>query len=94
MVDCSAAGLTETEPAPALLERGLSTGLIAYIQINDPNRRAPGQGTMQFARTAATFARHGYSGTVAVVPFDYVPDGVSAAAFAAGYWRGVCETLN
>jgi len=30
-------------------------------------------------------------GNVAVEPFDYVPDGASAAAFAAGCWRGVLE---
>ena len=94
MVDCSAAGQTETESVPALLDRWLPTGLIAHIQINDPNRRAPGQGTMRFAPIAATLVRHGYSGTVAVEPFDYVPDGVGAAAFASGYWQGVCETLN
>ena len=39
MVDCSAAGLTETESVPALLDRWLPTGLIAHVQINDPNRR-------------------------------------------------------
>ena len=94
MVDCSAAGQTEAESVPALLNRWLPTGLIAHIQINDPNRRAPGQGTMRFAPIARALVRHGYSGTVAVEPFDYVPDGVGAAAFAAGYWRGVCETLN
>ena len=94
MVDCSAAGQTEAESVPALLDRWLPTGLIAHIQINDPNRRAPGQGTMRFAPIAGALVRHGYSGTVAVEPFDYVPDGVGAAAFAAGYWRGVCETLN
>jgi hypothetical protein len=49
---------------------------------------------MRFAPTAETLVRHGYSGTVAVEPFDYVPDGVGAAAFASGYWQGVCETLN
>ena len=47
-----------------------------------------------FAPIAATLARHGYAGTVAVEPFDYVPDGASAAAFAAGYWRGVREALG
>lgn len=91
MVDCSAAGLTETEPVPALLDRWLPTGLVAHVQINDPNRRAPGQGAMRFAPIAATLVRHGYSGTVAVEPFDYRPDGAAAAAFAAGYWQGVRE---
>jgi D-psicose/D-tagatose/L-ribulose 3-epimerase len=94
MIDCSAAGLTETEPVPALIDRWLPTGLIAHIQINDPNRRAPGQGTMRFAPIAAALARHGYAGTVAVEPFDYLPDGAAAAAFAAGYWHGVREARD
>jgi hypothetical protein len=42
---------------------------------------------------AAARARHGYAGTVAVAPFDCVPDGAGAAAFAAGYWKGVREAL-
>ena len=91
MIDCSAAGATETESVPDLIDRWLPTGLIAHIQINDPNRRAPGQGSMRFAPIAAALARNEYRGTVAVEPFDYVPDGAAAAAFAAGYWRGVRE---
>jgi sugar phosphate isomerase/epimerase len=91
MIDCSAAGATETEPVPDLIDRWLPSGLVAHVQINDPNRRAPGQGAMRFAPIAAALARNSYQGTVAVEPFDYVPDGASAAAFAAGYWRGVLE---
>ncbi len=94
MVDCSAAALTETESVPELLDRWLPTGMIAHVQINDPNRRAPGQGTLRFAPIAAALARNGYAGTVAVEPFDYVPDGAGAAAFAAGYWKGVREALT
>ena len=93
MIDCSAAGGNETRPLPELIDAWLPTGLIAHVQVNDPNRRAPGQGEMRFAPIFAALARHGYSGTVAVEPFDYVPDGVSAAAFAAGYLRGIRESL-
>jgi len=94
MIDCSAAGQVESQSVPELIDQWLPTGLIAHIQINDPNRRAPGQGTMQFAPIAAALRRNGYKGTVAVEPFDYVPDGPGAAAFAAGYWRGVCENTT
>jgi len=91
MIDCSAAGLTETYSVPALLERWLPTGLIAHIQVNDPNRRGPGQGGMKFAPILAALRRHHYSGVIAVEPFDYVPDGPGAAAFSAGYLRGLLE---
>jgi D-psicose/D-tagatose/L-ribulose 3-epimerase len=91
MIDCSAAGLTEADAIPALLDRWLPTGLIAHIQVNDPNRRGPGQGNMKFAPVLAALQRHHYAGTIAVEPFDYVPDGASAAAFSAGYLRGLLE---
>jgi D-psicose/D-tagatose/L-ribulose 3-epimerase len=93
MIDCSAAGQSETQSVPDLIDAWLPTGLIAHIQVNDPNRRAPGQGEMRFAPIFAALQRNGYRGTVAVEPFDYVPDGPGAAAFAAGYLRGVRETL-
>ncbi len=93
MIDCSAAGLTETDSIPSLIERWLPTGLIAHVQVNDPNRRGPGQGDMQFAPILTALKRHGYDGTVAVEPFDYAPDGPGVAAFSAGYLRGLREAL-
>jgi D-psicose/D-tagatose/L-ribulose 3-epimerase len=93
MIDCSAAGLTETDSIAVLIERWLPTGLIAHVQVNDPNRRGPGQGDMQFAPILAALKRHGYDGTVAVEPFDYWPDGPGVAAFSAGYLRGLREAL-
>ncbi len=44
MLDCCAAGNGEAEPAAALLERWLPSGLVAHVHLNDRNRRAPGQG--------------------------------------------------
>jgi D-psicose/D-tagatose/L-ribulose 3-epimerase len=94
MIDCSAAGLTETCSVSALIERWLPTGLIAHIQLNDPNRRGPGQGDMQFAPILAALKRHHYAGVIAVEPFDYVPDGPGVAAFSAGYLHGILEALD
>jgi D-psicose/D-tagatose/L-ribulose 3-epimerase len=94
MIDCSAAGLTETDSIASLIERWLPTGLIAHVQVNDPNRRGPGQGDVQFAPILAALKRHGYDGTVAVEPFDYWPDGPGVAAFSAGYLRGLREALG
>jgi sugar phosphate isomerase/epimerase len=94
MIDCSAAGLTETEPVSMLIDRWLPTGLIAHLQVNDPNRRGPGQGEMKFAPILAALKRHDYAGTIAVEPFDYSPDGAGAAAYSAGYLRGLLEALG
>jgi D-psicose/D-tagatose/L-ribulose 3-epimerase len=94
MLDCSAAGRMEKEPLGALIERWMPKGLIAHVQVNDRNRRGPGQGEQRFAPLFAALKRNKYSGDVAVEPFDYVPDGPSAAARAIGYLRGVLEALE
>ncbi|HEX7388048.1 MAG TPA: sugar phosphate isomerase/epimerase family protein [Castellaniella sp.] len=98
MIDCSAAGQVENETLPALVQRWVPTGHIAHVQVNDPNRRGPGQGTMRFApilRSLAALRREGhYHGIIAVEPFDYVPDGPGCAARAIGYLRGVLEEIE
>jgi len=94
MIDCSAAGQTEAESIPALIDHWLPTGLIAHVQVNDPNRRGPGQGEMKFAPILAALKRHNYTGTIAVEPFEYSPDGPGVAAFSAGYLRGLREALS
>ncbi len=94
MLDCSAAGRMEKEPLGALLERWLPKGVIAHVQLNDRNRRGPGQGEQRFAPIFASLKRHRYPGDVAVEPYDYVPDGPGAAARAIGYVRGILEALD
>jgi sugar phosphate isomerase/epimerase len=94
MIDCSAAGLTETDSIASLIDRWLPTGLIAHVQVNDPNRRGPGQGEMKFASILTALKRQHYAGILAVEPFDYVPDGPGVAAFSAGYLRGLLEALG
>lgn len=95
MIDCSAAGQAESEPVHELMARWMPTGHIAHVQVNDPNRRGPGQGAMDFApilRTLAEMQRKGhYNDTIAVEPFDYVPDGPGCAARAIGYLRGLLQ---
>jgi sugar phosphate isomerase/epimerase len=94
MLDCSSAGRMEKEPLGELAERWLPRGLIAHVQVNDRNRRGPGQGEQRFAPLFAALRRHRYAGDVAVEPFDYVPDGPGAAARAIGYIKGILEALE
>ena len=97
MLDCSAAGQQEQEFIEALVARWVPSGHIAHVQVNDPNRRGPGQGEMQFApmlQTLLDLQRTGeYTGIVAVEPFDYVPDGAGCAARSIGYLKGIVEGL-
>jgi sugar phosphate isomerase/epimerase len=94
MLDCSAAGRMEKDPLNVLVDRWLPKGVLAHVQVNDRNRRGPGQGEQRFAPLFAALTKHGYSGDVAVEPFDYVPDGPAAAARAIGYIKGILEALE
>jgi D-psicose/D-tagatose/L-ribulose 3-epimerase len=91
MIDCSSAGATEAEPVAELVRRWVPTGLIGHVHFNDPTRRGPGEGAMQFAPILAALQATGYAGNSAVEPFIYQPDGPACAARAIGYLRGLLE---
>jgi D-psicose/D-tagatose/L-ribulose 3-epimerase len=97
MIDCSAGSQMESEPIAQLMARWMPTGHIAHVQVNDPNRRGPGQGDLQFAPILEAIsqmqAAGHYRGIVAVEPFVYVPDGPGCAARAIGYLKGLVEGL-
>ena len=92
MLDCSAAG-QEEDDIVGVLEQYLSSGHIAHVQLNDPNRQGPGQGDLALAPVLSALAASGYTRWMAVEPFTYRPDGPGAAARAAGYVRGALEAL-
>ncbi|MCW0234871.1 MAG: sugar phosphate isomerase/epimerase [Ferrovibrio sp.] len=91
MIDCSAAGLAESESVPALIKRWLPTGLIAHVQVNDPNRKGPGQGEMDFVPIIAALKSGDYAGDIGVEPFIYEPDGPGVAAHAIHYLRPILQ---
>ena len=91
MLDTSSAGATEAEPLPVLIDRVWPSGQLVHVQLNDRNRRGPGQGTDRFSPILQALARQGYAGWLAMEPFDYVPDGPGCAAHSIGYVRGLLE---
>jgi sugar phosphate isomerase/epimerase len=98
MIDCSAAGQAESLPVDELMTKWGPRGVIGHVQVNDPNRRGPGQGALDFAPIldAMTWleAEGHFPGIVGVEPFDYVPDGPGCAAWSLGYLRGVLAGLH
>lgn len=94
MLDVSAASQAESEPVHEVLARFLASGHIAHVQLNDRNRRGPGQGDTDQAPVLCVLRDAGYSGWMAVEPFEYVPDGPGSAAFSAAHVRGIWETLS
>ncbi len=91
MIDCLAARQMEDQPLPDLIDRYLPEGLVAHIQVNDSNKRGPGQGKDDFAPLIAALVRHRYRGWIAVEPFEYFPDGLGCAARSIGYLHGLIE---
>jgi D-psicose/D-tagatose/L-ribulose 3-epimerase len=91
MIDSCAAARSEAAPIPELIERWLPSGKIAHVHLNDPNRRAPGQGDLLFGPILAALQRHAYAGICSIEPFIYEPDGPTCAARAIGYLRGLHE---
>ena len=67
-----------------LAQRWLPSGLIRHVQLNDRNRRGPGQGRDRFAPVLAALIAGGYAGDIAIEPFDYVPDAACRRAPARG----------
>jgi sugar phosphate isomerase/epimerase len=94
MLDLSAASSAETEDAATLLRRWLPSGHIAHVQLNDHNRRGPGQGATSVFAPLAALQALGYRGWLAIEPFDYWPDADSCAAVSVGHVRGVLEALR
>lgn len=94
MLDTKSAALAESASAVELLRRWLPSKLLRHVQLNDRNRRGPGQGRDRFAPVLAALIEGGYAGDLAIEPFDYVPDAAACAARAAGYVRGLLELLD
>lgn len=94
MLDMSAASQAEAAPPAAVLHRWLASGHIAHVQLNDRDRRGPGQGATRHAEVLRVLREARYEGWMAVEPFRYEPDGLSCAAFAAGYVKGLLEGLG
>lgn len=94
MLDTRAARLSEPEPAEDVLRAGLRSGAVAHVHLNDSSSLAPGQGSDPFVGLLEVLLDEGYTGTVAVEPFEYRPDGPGAAAWSAGYVAGLLEALQ
>jgi D-psicose/D-tagatose/L-ribulose 3-epimerase len=93
MFDLSAASQSETQAPSAVLAQYIASGHVAHVQLNDRNRRGPGQGDTLVAPIVRLLHDVGYSGWVALEPFDYHPEALACAAASAAYVRGIQEAL-
>lgn len=91
MIDCCSAARAEAAPIEELLMRHRPGDRVRHVHVNDPNLRAPGQGELRFGPIVQTLMDAGYDRWIGVEPFDYVPDGRGAAAFAIGTVRACID---
>lgn len=94
MIDTSAAARSESMPVADVVSHWLPSGLVAHVQLNDRNRRGPGEGEDKFAPVLKALIAAEYRGWLAMEPFVYKPDGPSCAARNIGYVQGLLETLQ
>jgi hypothetical protein len=80
---------------PELIDRWMPTGLVAHIQVNDPNRRASRPGRDALRADPGALERNRYREFVSVEPFDYVarrqsarpPSQIAYLRGCAGRWQ-------
>jgi sugar phosphate isomerase/epimerase len=94
MLDVSAASHSESEPVHEVLRRFLASGHIAHVQLNDRNRRGPGQGDTDQRPVLQVLKDMRYTGWMAVEPFEYLPDGPACADASARHVRDLWKTLQ
>ncbi|MDP3812805.1 MAG: sugar phosphate isomerase/epimerase family protein [Hydrogenophaga sp.] len=94
MLDVSAASHSESEPVHEVLRTFLASGHIAHVQVNDKNRRGPGQGDTDQRPVLQVLKDMHYAGWVAVEPFEYLPDGPGCADMSARHVRDLWRDLS
>lgn len=76
---------SENEPIPTIIKAHAS--YLRHFHANDPNRRGPGFGSLDFAPIMAALREVGYDGYVSVEVFDFSPDPKTIAAKSIEYLR-------
>jgi sugar phosphate isomerase/epimerase len=78
---------SEGEPIEKIIRD--NRGQLAHFHANDPNRRGPGTGEVDFAPIAQALKSIAYDGYVSVEVFDYTPDGPTIARTSIEFLRSV-----
>lgn len=89
-LDCKAMS-SESRPIPELLRE--YAPLLTHFHANDPNRRGPGMGELDFVPILEALGEIDYRGWVSVEVFDYSPGPEALARDSIEYLRECLERL-
>ncbi len=90
-LDCKAMS-TEMVPMVELIRR--HGPLLAHFHANDPNRRGPGFGNLDFVPILRALGQIGYTGWISVEVFDYTPGAEALARQSIEYLRRCLDQLS
>jgi sugar phosphate isomerase/epimerase len=83
---------TESIPIPDLIRQ--HAGLLEHFHANDPNKRGPGMGDVDFVPIFQALQEINYPGWVSVEVFDYTPGVEALARESIEYMRSVLAKLS
>lgn len=90
-LDCKAMS-TETKSIPDLIRENRQ--VMEHFHANDPNRRGPGMGELDFVPIFEALAEIDYRGWVSVEVFDYEPGVEALARESIEYMQQVADELS
>lgn len=90
-LDCKAMA-SESKSIPDLIRENRQ--VMEHFHANDPNRRGPGMGDLDFVPIFEALAEIDYRGWVSVEVFDYEPGVEALARESIEYMQGVAAQLN
>ena len=90
-LDCKAMA-SESKSIPDLIRENRQ--VMEHFHANDPNRRGPGMGELDFVPIFEALAEIDYRGWVSVEVFDYEPGVEALARESIEYMQGVAAQLN
>lgn len=79
---------TEAKTIPSIIED--SQDWLVHFHANDPNRRGPGMGDVDFEPIFAALKKIEYDGWISVEVFDYAPGIEALAGQSIRYLQGFC----